>query len=165
MSFFGKILDKLGLRKSSSESDTSQRPTSTQSSTARQGSPAPQRSGAGTGATASQSTATAGRPANPSQGTAATTASRPPATVDVTAHLEALAAKTSEKLNWRTSIVDLLKLLDLDSSLSARKELADELGAPETLKDGSAEMNMWLHRKVLQKVAENGGNVPKELLD
>ena len=85
--------------------------------------------------------------------------------VDVVGHLEELAAKNPQKLNWRTSIVDLLKLLDIDSSVAARKELAHELGAPADLKDGSAEMNMWLHRTVLRRIAENGGNVPKELLD
>ena len=85
--------------------------------------------------------------------------------VDVTAHLEELAAKNRQQLNWRTSIVDLLKLLDIDSSPAARKELADELGAPVALNGSSAELNMWLHRTVLRKIAENGGNVPKELLD
>jgi hypothetical protein len=90
---------------------------------------------------------------------------RPVEVVDVVGHLEDLAAKNPQKLNWRTSIVDLLKLLDIDSSLTARKQLADELGAPADLKDGSAEMNMWLHRTVLQRIAQNGGNVPKELLD
>jgi hypothetical protein len=84
--------------------------------------------------------------------------------VDVVAQLEEKARAHPEKLNWRTSIVDLLKLLDLDSSLSARKELANELGAPRELKDGSAEMNIWLHKTVLQRIAENGGNVPRDLL-
>ena len=73
--------------------------------------------------------------------------------------------RESEQLNWRTSIVDLLKLLDIDSSAAARRELADELGAPAGLQDGSAEMNTWLHRTVWRKVADTGGNVPKELLD
>ena len=81
--------------------------------------------------------------------------------VDITAHLQDLAVKNRQQLNWRTSIVDLLKLLDIDSSPAARKELADELGAPAELKDGSAELNMWLHRTVLRKIAENGGNVPR----
>ena len=76
-----------------------------------------------------------------------------------------LAAKNPQQLNWRTSIVDLLTLLDIDSSAAARRELADELGAPVDLKDGSAEMNTWLHRAVLRKIADNGGKVPKELLD
>jgi len=86
-------------------------------------------------------------------------------TVDVVGKLEGLAAGYPEKLNWRTSIVDLLKLLDLDSSLQARKELASELGYPPEKMGDSAQMNMWLHKTVLQKLAENGGNVPPELLD
>ena len=85
--------------------------------------------------------------------------------VDVVAQLEAKAAANSQKLNWRTSIVDLLKLLDIDSSLDARKELAKELGAPADLMNDSAKMNMWLHKTVLGKLAANGGNVPPELLD
>lgn len=84
--------------------------------------------------------------------------------VDVVARLEALAAKNPQKLNWKTSIVDLLKLLDLDSSLAARKELATELGCPADKMGDSAAMNMWLHKAVLQKLAANGGNIPKELL-
>lgn len=84
--------------------------------------------------------------------------------VDVVAQLEQKAAANPQKLNWRTSIVDLLKLLDLDSSLAARKELATELGCPANLMGDSAQMNMWLHKTVLQKLAANGGNVPAELL-
>lgn len=84
--------------------------------------------------------------------------------VDVVAQLEQKAAASPEKLNWRTSIVDLLKLLDIDSSLAARKELATELGCPAGLMGDSAKMNMWLHKTVLAKLAANGGNVPKELL-
>jgi Domain of unknown function (DUF3597) len=85
--------------------------------------------------------------------------------VDVVAHLEKLAAANAQKLNWKTSIVDLLKLLDIDSSYAARKELATELGCPAALMGDSAQMNMWLHKTVLKKIADNGGNVPKELLD
>ena len=85
--------------------------------------------------------------------------------VDVVAKLEGLAASHAEKLNWKTSIVDLLKLLGIDSSLGARKELATELGCPADKMGDSAQMNMWLHKTVLQKIADNGGNVPKELLD
>ncbi len=85
--------------------------------------------------------------------------------VDVVAQLEAKAAANPQKLNWKESIVDLLKLLGLDSSLDARKELAVELGCPpEKMKD-SAQMNMWLHKTVLQKLADNGGNIPPELLN
>ncbi len=86
------------------------------------------------------------------------------AQVDVVAKLEALAAANSQKLNWKVSIVDLLKLLALDSSLDARKGLAVELGCPKDKMGDSAQMNMWLHKTVLQKLADNGGNIPKELL-
>lgn len=83
--------------------------------------------------------------------------------VDVMEKLEGLSA--GKDLNWKVSIVDLLKLLDIDSSYEARKELATELGCPPELMDDSAKMNVWLHKTVLRKIAENGGNVPKELLD
>ena len=84
--------------------------------------------------------------------------------VDVVAKLESLSASNPQKLNWKMSIVDLLKLLSLDSSLEARKGLAAELGCPKEKMGDSAQMNIWLHKTVLQKLAENGGNVPKELL-
>ena len=84
--------------------------------------------------------------------------------VDVVARLEGMAAGSAEKLNWKTSIVDLLKLLGLDSSLAARKELATELACPADKMADSAQMNMWLHKTVLQKLAANSGNIPKELL-
>lgn len=84
--------------------------------------------------------------------------------VDVVAKMEALSKANPEKLNWKVSIVDLLKLLGLDSSLSARKELAAELGCPAEKMGDSAQMNMWLHKTVLQKLAANGGNIPAELL-
>jgi uncharacterized protein DUF3597 len=82
--------------------------------------------------------------------------------VDVEAVLSKMAAAKKEKLNWRTSIVDLMKVLDLDSSLAARKELAKELHYSGDTSD-SAAMNMWLHKQVMAKVAENGGKVPEEL--
>ena len=85
--------------------------------------------------------------------------------VDVVSKLEHLASVNSEKLNWKVSIVDLLKLLDIDSSFTARKDLAVELGCPAEMMNDSAQMNTWLHKTVLQKLAENGGNIPKELLD
>jgi hypothetical protein len=84
--------------------------------------------------------------------------------VDVVAKLEALAAASKEKLNWKVSIVDLMKLLGLDSSLTARKELASELACPAEKMGDSAQMNMWLHKTVLQKLAQNGGNIPADLL-
>lgn len=84
--------------------------------------------------------------------------------IDVVAKLESLAVAHAEKLNWKVSIVDLLKLLGLESSLAARKELAAELLCPAEKMADSAQMNVWLHKAVLQKLAENGGNIPKELL-
>lgn len=93
---------------------------------------------------------------------AAAPAATPIELVDVSAILNALAAKNAQKLNWKTSIVDLLKLLDLDSSLTARKELAAELGYAGDTSD-SASMNIWLHKQVMIKLAENGGKVPDEL--
>jgi hypothetical protein len=96
---------------------------------------------------------------------AAPTPSRPAAsTVDIAAQLEQRAAANPQKLNWRTSIVDLLKLLDMDSSVAARKALATELGCPADLMGDSAKMNTWLHKTVLARVAANGGKVPQELL-
>jgi len=85
--------------------------------------------------------------------------------VDVVAKLEGLAASHAEKLNWKVSIVDLLKLLGLDSSLTVRQELAKELGCPADALSDSAKMNIWLHKTVLQKLAQNGGNIPQDLLD
>lgn len=84
--------------------------------------------------------------------------------IDVVSKLEGLAAKNAQKLNWKTSIVVLLKLLGLDSSLNARKEPATELGCPADKMGDSAQMNIWLHKTVLRKLFENGGNIPKELL-
>ena len=134
MSFFGKILEKLGFKTAKAEP-----------------APAPK--------------------APPPSVAPAPIAPPPPAppkpseVVDVVAQLEKLAAANPQKLNWKVSIVDLLKLLDIDSSFAARKELATELGCPSELMGDSARMNMWLHKTVLKKIADNGGNVPKELLD
>jgi Domain of unknown function (DUF3597) len=89
----------------------------------------------------------------------------PIAMVDVVVLMEERARANPQKLNWRTSIVDLLKLLDIDSSLAARKALAEELYCPSELMGDSAKMNMWLHRNVLAHIAANGGNIPRELLD
>jgi hypothetical protein len=83
--------------------------------------------------------------------------------VDVTAILDGLAAKNREKLDWRHSIVDLMKLVGMDSSLNARKQLATELHYSGDQND-SASMNVWLHKEVIRRLAENGGNVPQELL-
>ena len=107
-------------------------------------------------------------PAAPTPGaksSSPTAAAAPPgsaAEVDVAGILTKLAGEKKEKLDWRTSIVDLMKLLDLDSSLSARKELAQELHYSGDMND-SASMNVWLHKQVMRKLAENGGKVPEEL--
>ena len=96
---------------------------------------------------------------------AAPAAPAPPAApVDVAAVLNGLAATHAERLDWQHSIVDLLKLVGLDSSLAARKELATDLHYTGEL-DGSAAMNLWLHKEVMKKLADNGGKVPQELLD
>ncbi len=84
--------------------------------------------------------------------------------VDVLSQLEQRAEDNEQDLNWQDSIVDLLKLLELDSSFAARKELAVELNCPAELMKDSAEMNIWLHKTVLAKIAANGGNIPQELL-
>jgi hypothetical protein len=98
----------------------------------------------------------------PAPAQAPTAAPVPP--VDVEAILNGMAAQAGQPLNWRTSIVDLLKLLNLDSSLSARQALAVELHYSGDRND-SAAMNIWLHRQVMVKLAENGGKVPAELKD
>ena len=94
--------------------------------------------------------------------------SAPPAApmdqVDVEAILSNMAAQSGQQLNWRSSIVDLLKLLNLDSSLQARKELAQELDYSGDTSD-SASMNIWLHRQVMNRLAANGGKVPADLRD
>lgn len=104
------------------------------------------------------------RPQAPAAAPSATPAAAPAEPVDVEAILEQLAANNPQKLNWRTSIVDLMKLVGLESSLAERKELADELGYTGDKSD-SASMNIWLHKQVLAKIAANGGRVPPELLN
>jgi len=112
-------------------------------------------------------TAAAPTPPSPTSPTTSPTYSSPPVappkTVDVTSILDHLAAKNPEKLEWRKSIVDLMKLIGVDSSLASRKQLAAELSYPGDEKD-SAAMNIWLHKQVIKKIAESGGKVPKELL-
>jgi hypothetical protein len=185
MSLFSKILDKLGLRKDKEEE---QQPATTgtagrtasmprkPSSTATN----PKTTGVGKttgrvgttsttdrGARGSAPSATGQRPAG---GTAvkSTPAPAPAAPkamsqVDVTNMLEQKAKGTG--LNWKQSISDLLFLLDIDNSYDARVELAKELNAPQEVMGDSARMNTWLHKEVMRRIAENGGNVPQELLD
>ena len=102
----------------------------------------------------------------PAAATPGTTSAPAPAPepVDIEAILTAAAASVSYETNWRTSIVDLMKLCGLDSSLGNRKELATELGYTGDMND-SASMNIWLHRQVMNKLAANGGHVPADLKD
>ncbi|NJC94734.1 MAG: oxidoreductase [Anaerolineales bacterium] len=169
MSLFSKILGKLGIGK---DKDA---PAPTAAATA---APKP------AAAPAPKPAAPVKSPVKPSMPPAAQGAPRPAATamqadmmkgaqkpaapapmaeVDVVKKLEGLAKGTG--LDWKVSIVDLLKLLEIDSSREARNELAKELGCPEEFMKDSAKMNTWLHKTVLKKIAENGGNIPKELLD
>jgi hypothetical protein len=184
MSLFSKILDKLGLRK---EKEEEQKPatTGTTGTTER----APRKPSA---TTTNPKATTAGKPtgAAPTSEkgvrTTASTADRrqvgsaavkhdpapvPAASarptemsrVDVMNMLEQKASGTG--LNWKQSISDLLALLDIENSYDARVELAKELNAPEEVMGDSARMNTWLHKEVLKKIAENGGNIPQSLLD
>ena len=118
----------------------------------------------GRSSSAAAAPAAAASPAQPApaQAAAPTPASAPGAPVDVTAIMDGLAAQSSERLDWRRSIVDLMKLINLDSGLAARKELAQELNYGGDMND-SASMNIWLHKQVMIKLAENGGKVPDEL--
>src|SRR3982751_1611424 len=93
----------------------------------------------------------------------ATAVAAPPPVVDVAAILDGLAAKNPERLDWKHSIVDLMKLVGMDSSFGARKELAKDLHYSGDMND-SASMNVWLHQEVLRKLAENGGKIPHDLL-
>jgi hypothetical protein len=154
MGLFGKILEKLGLKKGEAEAKATAAPTKPAAAAVKP---------ATTAAPVAQPKPAAG----PSQGTAYTPP--PPAApkaiseVDVVKQLEKLSL--GKGLDWKVSIVDLLKLLDIDSSREARNELATELGCPADLMKDSAKMNVWLHKEVLRQIAANGGNIPKNLLD
>ena len=107
------------------------------------------------------SAASAGAAAGGAASSAASSAA-PAQTVDVAPILDKAVAAHKEKLEWRTSIVDLMKALDIDSSLASRKELAKELGYTGDTND-SASMNVWLHKQVMAKLAANGGKLPPEI--
>jgi hypothetical protein len=177
MSIFGKILDKLGLRKEKKE----EQPAATSTGTASHmpGKPAATTPSSKTTAPAKPSAST--RPAVAGTRTTGMSdrdeadnmskqpvrpAAAPPkemSRVDVMNMLEQKAKGTG--LNWKQSISDLLFLLDMDNGYDARVELAKELNAPQEVMGDSARMNTWLHKEVLRKIAENGGNIPQELLD
>ena len=136
MSVFSKIFDKI-FRRAEAATPAGTAPSSTAASGGTAASTAPQGGGGGTAVMQE---------------------------VDVEAVLNGLAAQNSQKLNWRTSIVDLMKLVGMESSLAERKELADELGYSGD-KGDSAAMNIWLHKQVMKKLEENGGKVPASLKD
>jgi hypothetical protein len=140
MSIFNTILEKLGLRK-------------TQSAPAAAARPKAMEKGGSSSGTYYEPGQTAVKEAPP----------KAISEVDVVKKLEQLSVGSG--LNWKVSIVDLLTLLKIDSSREARKELAIELGCPPEMMSDSARMNVWLHKTVLKKIAENGGNIPQSLLD
>src|SRR5262245_37853286 len=119
--------------------------------------------GAASGAPATAPSTAGAQPAAPAAAPPTAAPAAPAKAVDVAAILDGLAAKNSEKLDWKKSIVDLMKLVGMDSSFTARKQLAQELNYTGDPND-SASMNVWLHKQVLVKIAENGGKVPQELL-
>jgi hypothetical protein len=152
MSIFGKIKDAIFGRKAKAQTAPQAKPApQAQTPQAQQPRPAQQQ---------------AGQPSAMPQmkPTAAPAAAAPAQDVDVDAILAEAALEKDEKLNYKSSIVDLMKLLDLDSSLANRKELAEELGYTGA-RDGSAEMNIWLHKAVMKKLEANGGKVSAELRD
>lgn len=176
MSLFGKILDKLGLRKDKEgdEEEEAKR----LADMARKEAEARAKMAAAkpaTSAPAAKPAVAAPRPAAPAAApktvapapppsVVAPAAPKPMSEVDVVTKLEGLAQ--GKGLNWKTSIADLLALLDIDNSKAARIELAKELGCPEEFIGGDySKMNTWLHKTVLKKIAENGGNIPQALLD
>lgn len=160
MGLFGSILEKLGLKKKAEEP---------KAASAKVEGPNP---AAARNAPVAKPAAPAAPKANPGAGTGTRPAAikseeeAPVKSIDVVDVVAQLEAKAKGKdLNWKVSIVDLLKLLELDSSREARTELAKELGCPEDQMSDSARMNTWLHKEVLRQIAVNGGNIPKELLD
>jgi hypothetical protein len=162
MGLFSKILGKLGIGKKEAKPQSA--------SAVLGGKPAAKPAAKPTAATVKPAVKPASFPGAPGPKPAPMQApSKPTAApvaiseVDVVKKLEELGK--GKNLNWKVSIVDLLKLLDIDSSLAARKELATELGCPADLMKDSAKMNVWLHKEVLRQIAVNGGNIPKELLD
>ncbi len=169
MSILGSIFSKiLGHRDASVAASASSSPTASASSGSLSGQPS---GSVASAVTPTPPTASGPAPATPAASGAPTHAATadatsgggtPGATVDVAALLNGLAAQSREKLDWQHSIVDMLKLLGLDSSLLARQGLAQELHYSGDMHD-SATMNIWLHKQVMQKLADNGGKVPDAL--
>ena len=156
MGLFNNILEKLGLKKKEEEKKAVGAEGAVKA--------APAAKPAAPAAKAAPAAAAKAAPAQKDDD-AAVAAAAPKAidVVDVVAQLEAKAK--GKELNWKVSIVDLLKLLELDSSREAREELAKELNCPADQMSDSARMNTWLHKEVLRQIAANGGNIPADLLD
>lgn len=177
MSLFSKILDKLGLRKEKEQEQPATTGTvgSTPKPTATASAPKPAPTATPTAkptTTTTPAASTSPKPApvsareeadNISKEKPVVAAPKPMSQVDVMTMLEQKAKGTG--LNWKQSISDLLFLLEIDNSRAAREELAKELGAPADVMSDNVRMNTWLHKEVLRKIAENGGNIPQELLD
>jgi len=179
MGLFSKILDKLGLNKKDKPAATTAaasadlfgktaaagaKPATTPTPAAKPVAPATPKAAAGP-AKPTVAAPAAAKPAvvAPEPVEVKPAAPTPVSEVDVVKHLEQISV--GKDLNWKVSIVDLLKLLELDSSFEARKEMAVELGCPAELMGDSAKMNTWLHKTVLKEIAKNGGNIPASLLD
>ncbi len=168
MSLFGKILDKLGLNKKKEAEeeqakDLAEMARKEAEARAKMAAKPAANAPAGRPAAGTSRPSTAPKNGTPTGFATAPVAPKAISEVDVVNQLEQKASGTG--LNWKQSIVDLLKLLDIESSREARVELAKELGAPEEVMGDSARMNTWLHKAVLKKIAENGGNIPQSLLD
>ena len=178
MSIFSKILDKLGLKKDKEADDAAQaqaladmakkeaeaRAKLAAQQTAKEAAAKPAAAAPQPAAAAAPKTVAPPPPSSSVTAPPAPVAPKPISEVDVVNKLETLAK--GKGLNWKVSIADLLALLEIDHSREARIELAKELGCPEELMGGDlSKMNVWLHKTVLKKIAENGGNIPQELLD
>lgn len=162
MGLFSKILNKLGIKKDDKAEAASATMGKQAVKPAPAAKPAPSAKPVSTPRPAPASPSTAYTP--PAQTPrSAVPASAPMEMVDVLSKLESMAKGTN--LDWKVSIVDLLKVLGLESSLEARKELATELNCPADVMADNVKMNVWLHKTVLAEIAKNGGNIPKELLD
>ncbi|HLO28166.1 MAG TPA: DUF3597 domain-containing protein [Anaerolineales bacterium] len=164
MSIFSTILEKLGLHKEkAAATTTAPAPAASAPKPAAMPPTAPKPSVAPPAAPAASAPKQVASPTTAPAQMAQPAAPKPISEVDVVKQLEQKAKGTG--LNWKVSIVDLLTLLDIDHSREARDELAKELGCQPELMSDSAKMNTWLHKTVLHKIAENGGNIPKDLLD
>jgi hypothetical protein len=169
MSIFSSILEKLGLQKPAAPAPApAAKPVVGAEPSARPAGPggvsAPSARPAGPGGMSAPATLAGIPGASAAASGMAAPQAAPMAMVDVVGKLDTLA-KGSPGMDWKVSIVDMLKVLGMDSGLAARKELATELGCPSDLMGGDyAKMNVWLHEAVLKKIAENGGNIPAALL-